>query len=132
MRKILAAVVVCGILLLGLSTMSATSGTERSVISAHELRKAFDDDKNAAEARYLGNTISVEGVVLSTGMSRYLTPNVVLSDREGGEVKAICVLPRLDANKLSDFKIGQTVTMSGRVYRLSDRGVVLKECQAVQ
>ena len=121
-------------LLLGLVLLAgppAASGAERITIAAHELRKAFADDQGAAEARYLGKTVLVKGIVLSTGMSKYLTPTILLSEREGGPVQVICVLPRLDAGKLSDFKPGQSVTMSGRVYRLSENGVVLKECKAV-
>ena len=129
MRKFLAVIAFGCVLLTG--TLVAF-GAERGAITAGDLRKAFADDQNAAEARYLGKTILVEGVVLSTGMSIYLTPTVSLSDREGGVLLAICVLPRLDANKLSDFKPGQSVTMSGRVYRLSERGVIIKECKVAE
>jgi hypothetical protein len=59
-----------------------------------------------------------------------MTPTVMLSDREGGPVQVICVLPRLDAVKLSDFTANQSVVMSGRVNSLSERGVVLKDCKA--
>ncbi len=100
-------------------------------VSAADLRQAFADDRDGAEKKYVGKTIRVTGVVVSTGMSIYLTPNVVLSDKEQGAVKVICVLPRIDTGKLSEFKPGQRVTMSGRGYRLSDRGVVLKECKQV-
>ncbi len=104
--------------------------TAQTAVEAAALRQAFADDRSAAESRYIGKSITVTGIVLSTGMSIYLTPNVVLSDREKGEVKVICVLPRLDAGKLDDFKPGQRVTMTGRGYRLSERGVVMKECKA--
>jgi hypothetical protein len=131
MRKKLTVFLLCCALLIGLSLVS--SGAEREVISADDLRKEFADNQNAAEAKYLGKTIFVEGIVISTGMSRYLTPNVVLSDKKDGTAKVICVLPRLDANKLSDFETGQKVIMSGRVYRLSERGVIImKECKVAE
>ena len=125
MKTIPAALVLCSVLL---ASASVAAGAE--VIESSELRKAFADDSKAAETRYLGKTILVNGIVLATGMSVYMTPNVTLSDREGGEVQVICVLPRLDAGKLADFTPGRRVTMSGKVYRLSERGVVLKECKA--
>ena len=130
MRKILATFVVgCALL----AVFPAASGSEhREIIAAHDLRRAFADDQNAAETQYLGKTILVQGVVLTTGMSIYLTPTVTLSDREGGSAQVICVLPRLDAGKLSDFKPGQRAVMSGRVHRLTERGVILKECKAVE
>jgi hypothetical protein len=73
----------------------------------------------------------IKGVVVSTGMSRYLTPTVVLAD-QGEEV--ICVLPYagipLSDRKalLSDYRQGQTVTMSGRVHAMSLERLVLKDC----
>ena len=129
MRRTLAMFVLGCALLAG---TAVASGAERIVISAHDLRKAAIDDRNAAEARYLNKTVRISGIVLSTGISRYMTPNVELSDREGGPVQAICVLPRLDAGKLSDFKPGQSATMSCRVHALSERAVILKECTAAE
>jgi len=110
----------------------AASGAEPKVIAARDLRQAFADNYSAAEAQYIGKTVLVKGTVLSTGMSIYMTPTVMLSDRANGELHVICVLPRIDVNKLSDFKPGQSVTMSGRAYRLSERGVVVKECKAAE
>ena len=129
MRKILTAVILGGVLL---AAPGATSGMEPAVIAARDLRQAFADDFRAAEAQYLGKTVLVKGIVLSTGMSKYMTPTVSLSDRAAGELHVICVLPRLDVNKLSDFNPGQSVIMSGRVYRLSERGVVVKECKTAE
>ena len=129
-KKIIAVLAIGCTLLAGLPAVS--DADEQIVIAAHDLRKAFADNQNAAEAQYTGKTVLVKGIVVSTGMSKYMTPNVTLSDHEGGTVHAICVLPRLDVGKLSDFKPAQSVTMSGRVYRLSERGVVLKECKAVE
>ena len=130
MRKILMAVILGSILL---AAPGATSGTEPASIAARDLRQAFADDYRAAEAQYLGKTVLVKGTVLSTGISKYMTPTVSLSDRTEGELHVICVLPRLDVNKLADFNPGQSVTMSGRVYSLSERGVVVvKECKTAE
>ena len=129
MRRMLSAFAL-GCTLLTISSVMA--GEERIAITARDLRQAFAEDKSTTEAAYLGKTILVKGIVGSTGMSIYLTPTVILSDSEDGPIQAICMLPRLDVGKLSDFKPGQSVTMSGRVYRLSERGVVLKECQVAE
>ena len=128
MRRILAVFALCGALL---AVPAGMSGAEQAVIASHDLYKAVIDNPGAVQEQYQGKTILVQGIVLSTGISRYMTPNVVLSDREGGEPQIICVLPRLDAGKLSDFKPGQRVTMVGRAHRLSER-VVLKECRALE
>ena len=105
-------------------------GAEPPTVTAHDLLKAFTDDRSAAETQYLGNTVRIKGIVLATGISRYMTPNVELSDRAGGVVQAICVLPRQDAEKLSGFTPGQDVTMAGRVYKYYSGRMVIKECKA--
>jgi hypothetical protein len=108
----------------------SASGAEERAIAASDLLKAFTDNRSAAEEQYLGKNIQVKGTVVSTGISRYMTPNVELAERAGGAVQAVCVLPRLDAEKLSDFKTGQNVTMSGRVYKYYSGRMVIKECKA--
>ncbi|MDR0443760.1 MAG: hypothetical protein LBH44_10160 [Treponema sp.] len=124
--------IVLAVLIFALLAAPAVFGTEQEVLSPGELRKAFADNPKAAESKYLGNVVQVRGVVVSRGMSKYLTPSVILSDRENEESQAICVLPRLDVGKLTDFTPGQTVIMSGKVYHLSERAIVIKECKAVK
>ena len=106
---------------------------EAEKISARDLWEAFRSDAEEATARYMGETMVVSGVVVETGMSIYMTPNVRISDTEGGPIYAICVLPRADVFKLSDFKPGQPVAFTGRIYSAGrdDKGVVIKECKAV-
>ena len=128
MQRILALFIVGCILLIGPSTVF---GAEPVVIAAYDIHKAASDDSKAADAQYLGKTILVKGIVVSKGISRYLTPTVTLSSREGGPELIICVLPRLDVGKLSNFEPGQSVTFSGRVQRLGER-IILKECTAVE
>ncbi len=108
------------------------AGPEPRGINAHAVRQAFDDNPQEAEKRYIGQTFNVEGYVVETGMSIYATPNVRLSGEQDGPVEVNCVLPRLDMGKLSNFSKGQKVVMSGRGYRLSERGVVVKECKQVK
>ena len=132
MKRVLSAFTFSCVLLAG---QIIVFGAEQDVLTPYYLRKAVSDDLNAARDQYLNKTVQIKGTVVSTGMSRYMTPNVVLSD-QGAEV--ICVLPYVGvaywnrSDQLSDFKQGQIVTMSGRVHAMSERAVVFKECKAVE
>ena len=88
---------------------------QQEVFTPYDLRKVVSDDLNAARAQYLNKTVQIKGTVASTYISRYMTPNVVISG-EGAEVT--CVLPYRDMGKLSNFIPGQTVTMSGRIHAM--------------
>lgn len=103
------------------------------VVTAGELSRAFRDHPEQTEEKYLGKTLLISGMVRETGMSIYMTPNVMLADTEEGEVFVICVLPRADTGRLGQYKKGQRVIMSGRVYRFiqDDGRVVMKECVEV-
>ena len=101
-------------------------------ISAKDFWLEFQNDKHTAESKYIGQTMNYTGVVVGTGISIYMTPNVMLSDNIDGSVYLICVLSRGDVDKLSQFKKGDTITMNGRVYRSkTGGGVVIKECKQV-
>ena len=111
--------------------VSTASGEAVEAISPYELRQASKNNLDAAREQYLNRQLLIKGVVVSTGMSRYLTPTVVLADL-GEEV--ICVLPYVGISifdrkaQLSDYRQGQTVTMSGRVHAMSLERLVLKDC----
>ena len=117
-----------------LAMIAITSAANVEVISPYDLRKASIDNLDAAKEKYMNKTVYIKGVIVSTGMSRYMTPNVVISD-QGAE--AICVLPYIGiaywnrSAQLSDFNVRQTVTMSGRVHGMTKDRVVLKECKEV-
>jgi len=111
----------------------ALAQDEIPTITARDFWQEFEDDRPNAEAKYIGQTLSYTGIVVDTGISIYLTPNVMLSDSPDGRAYLICVLPRADVNKLSQFKKGEQVTMTGRVYRSkAGGGVVIKECKRVE
>ncbi|MCL2485783.1 MAG: hypothetical protein FWF00_03550 [Endomicrobia bacterium] len=74
--------------------------------------------------------VTVTGYVIDTGISKYLTPYVALSDKKGGEQYAVCVLPRADSLKLKDFAKDEKVTMEGHFYAFRDK-VVIKKCSKV-
>jgi hypothetical protein len=107
---------------------TAVSQDSPQTFSAKEFWQKFEDDRPGAEAEFIGKTMSYTGVVVETGMSIYMTPNVRLSDSPNGPVYLVCVLPRADVGKLSSYKKGDRVTMTGRVYSSkSGGGVVVKE-----
>ena len=120
-----------GILLLFFAgTAFAQNGSP--TFSAREFWQKFEDNRDKAEAEFIGKTFNFTGIVVETGMSVYLTPNVRLSDTPDGTAYLICVLPRADTGTLSEYKKGDQVTMTGRVYRSkSGGGVVIKECKRV-
>ena len=120
-------------LILVLFILSFTqSAFSEGTISAKDFWQEFQNDKQKAEAKYIGQTLNYTGIVTGTGISIYMTPNVMLSDSADGQNYLICVLPRADVNKLTDFKKGDTVTMTGRVNSSkAGGGVVIKECKQV-
>jgi hypothetical protein len=108
------------------------SGSEAEVISIAGIRRDSKADIDSARERYLNKRVVIKGVVVSTGMSMYMTPTVLLADQ--GE-EALCVLPYVGIGllerkaQLSDYKEGQAVTMSGRIHAMSIERLVLKECK---
>ena len=103
--------------------------TPMESFEAKALWEAFTAKRSETEAALLEEEIIVTGVVADTGMSRYMTPCVYLAEKAGSPTLVICVLPRADAFKLSEFGKGELATMTGRVYRFGDNGVVLKQCK---
>ena len=99
-----------------------------------DIWRAFQDDLEAARERYVDEMMTLVGVVVDTGMSRFMTPTVSLSEQAGGEVRAICVLPRADFARMYDYKPGQEAAFVGRIYSASgnDRPVIVKECRAAE
>ena len=119
-------------LVLGLhSAARAQSAAESapSSITAAELWRDFENNEKLAAEKHLGQTRTINGTVTGTGMSIYMTPNVMLSDGEKNKTMVICVLPRKDTEKLSDYQTGMEVVMKGRIYRRTERGIVVKECR---
>ena len=97
---------------------------------AKDFWQKFEDNRQKAQEEYIGKTMNFTGVVIETGMSVYLTPTVKLSDAPDGSTYLICVLPRADAGKLSEYTRGDQVTMTGRVYSSNaGKAVVIKECK---
>jgi len=92
---------------------------------------SFQANPDAFREKHSGTKINVSGVVADTHISIYLTPVVSLVDKVGEESKVICVLPnRSDASKLSNYKKGERVKMTGNFYAAREEKIVIKQCQA--
>ena len=117
------------ILLVNCITISAAS---QEVISAADLFQAYQTNTSATKEKYLNKTIQINGVVVQTYMSRYMTPNVDLSDRASGDVMAVCVLSRFDMGKLSNYTPGQTATFSGRVHAFGENRIIIKDTKPLE
>ncbi|MDR2732719.1 MAG: OB-fold putative lipoprotein [Fibromonadaceae bacterium] len=91
---------------------------------------AFQAEPDAFRQKHEGGKITISAIVADTHISIYLTPVVSLVDKTGDAVKVICVLPRTDATKLSSFKAGTKVKMTGNFYAAREEKIVIKQCQA--
>jgi hypothetical protein len=138
MKKIFCAItiVVC---LVGYTCNAAPlSEVEEKIFAPHELPKAFAENPDATKAQYMGKTVLIKGIVVDKGMSVYMTPYVALSESGKEPTPARCVLPYIGiaywnrSGQLSDFEIGQTVIMSGRVHNLNENRVLLKESKVFE
>lgn len=99
------------------------------------LHSAFATDRKNAEDVHLGRVFRVEGVVLHAGESMYSTPAIEVSDRPGGQLKAVFVLPfgrKIGASfrQLEEVRPGQLIAVTGECRMVSDPDGVLvfKEC----
>ena len=91
----------------------------------------FQAEPDAFRQKYNGGKITISAIVADTHISIYLTPVVSLVDKSGDEVKVICVLPRTDTGKLSSFKQGAKVKMTGSFYAAREEKIVIKQCQGL-
>ena len=113
-----------------LPTLAAEPEVSSEVLEVQQFWKMFEDDQEKANQTFMGKTINISGIVVDTGISIYLTPNVRLSDKPEGNAYVVCVLPRSETDTLSSYKKGEHITMTGRVYssRAGER-VVIKQCE---
>jgi hypothetical protein len=91
----------------------------------------FQAEPDAFRQKHSGGKITISAIVADTHISIYLTPVVSLVDKSGDEVKVICVLPRTEAGKLSSFKQGAKVKMTGNFYAAREEKIVIKQCQGM-
>ncbi len=125
MRKIflLVAIVLC----IALSHAAFRYGDDNmnKICDVYEL---YNDLNNETATFEFDDALTVNGVVVETGISIWATPYVSLSDKKDGTVYVTCVLPRADTLKLKDFKKGEKVTMQGNYYDFHNK-VIIKKCK---
>ncbi|MCL2799518.1 MAG: hypothetical protein FWD54_04525 [Endomicrobia bacterium] len=91
----------------------------------------FNDLKAGTISFEFDDPVTVTGYVLETGISKYLTPYVSLSNEKGGRQYAVCVLPRADSLKLKDFAKDEKVVIEGSFYAFREDKVVIKKCRKI-
>jgi hypothetical protein len=112
-------------------TLTAGVVMAGEAIEVKDLWQEFQHNQQAAADKYFTREAAVSGVVIEAAMSIYATPAIRLSDVKGGEIYVVCVLPRADMLKLSDFKPGERATLIGTVRHNNTGPVVIKGCRAV-
>jgi len=112
-------------------TLAAGTAMAGEAVEVKALWQEFQDNQQAAADKYFTREATVSGVVVEAAMSIYATPAIRLSDVKDGEIYVICVLPRADMLKLSDFKPGERATLIGTVRHNNKGTVVIKGCRVV-
>jgi hypothetical protein len=112
-------------------TLTAGLSVAGEAIAVKTLWREFQNNQQAAAEKYFTREVAVSGVVVEAAMSIYATPTIRLSDVNGGEIYVICVLPRADMLKLSEFKPGERATLIGTVRHNNTGPIVIKDCRAV-
>ena len=112
-------------------TLVAGPAMAEKTVEAKSLWQEFQDNQQVAADKYFTHEVTVSGVVVEAAMSIYATPAIRLSDVKAGEIYVICVLPRADTLKLSNFKPGERATLIGTVRHNNKGVVVIKGCRVV-
>jgi len=98
------------------------------------LHDAFTEDRRVAEKAHLGHDLTVEATVLRAGRSMYSTPVIEASDRPGGDLLAVFVLPygtKINASfrQLRSVRRGEHISITGECRMLADDNIlVFKNC----
>ena len=122
-KRILSTVIICCFMI---ATHYIYGEQKSAPISVDTL---FNGLQAGAISLKFDDPVIVTGYVLETGISKYATPYVAVSDKQGGRQYAVCVLPRTDSLKLKDFTKDEKVIIEGNFYRLSEDKVVIKKCR---
>lgn len=116
-----------------LASNALATDAGQEVFTASSFNKAISEDVEAVKEKYLEKNVVIKGTVSRTYISKYLTPCVELAS---DNPKITFVLPyggiTRGAGGLSNFKVGQNVTMTGILRGITDEIVVFKESKAVE
>ena len=91
---------------------ASASGDERIAVNAADLYKAYDNDEQAADARYKGRQLSVTGVVEEIKLEG---EQGVVVDLQGGDFMdtVFCFFDDSQKPAVAKLKKGQKVTING-------------------
>jgi len=116
---------------LGGATRAGAQPEPEEALDASVFWQEFAADKDGAQDRYAGHPVTVRGVIISGADGLTATnAGVRLSDEINGRSQVICMWPQEQIDRLSDYKPGDRVIMTGRVDRHSEEGILLHECMA--
>ena len=108
------------------NSSSSSAPMAADEIGAEELFDEFQKDKNAAETKYKGKTITVRGTVDTTKTD---STNPYITMKTSSLILRVqCIFPKSDTATVSGLTKGQTVRVRGKVFgRIGN--VVLEDCE---
>jgi hypothetical protein len=108
---------------------SMASEKSEMAIDAAQLYKAFEDDEDAASAKYVGKIIAVSGTVLEASTLEDGTPKVLLDT--GSDFSVSCEFDPNTKHAQTTFQPGEKLTLKGECAGLN-LDVQLARCVVLQ
>lgn len=81
-------------------------------LEAADLFKAFNDDEEAANGRYLGKTVAVSGRVKEVSSEPGAPVKITLET--GEDFGVVCELDALSEHPRTDFRPGEAISLKGK------------------
>jgi len=113
---------------------SDDDATRANDVTAEELYAAYSDDAEAADERYKGELLNVNGVITYVGTDLVLeAPQVILSGGGREEGRGVdCVFDTRYETQVEKLEEGETVSVLGVCDGSYKINVLLVECQLVR
>jgi len=110
---------------------SVGSGSEGTVynISAYQLFKEYESNEIAADQKYKGKTLAVDGIVKEIGRDFQGSLYLVLTGADIRIVGVQCYFSDAHTNALAHVKKGQRITVKGKCSGYLLFGADLKGCK---
>jgi len=100
-------------------------------ISAHQLYMEYNANEVAADQKYKGEILEVDGIVIGIGEDLMGNLYVVLGGADIREIGAQCYFSDSHAKAVAQLKKGQTITVKGKCAGYFLLCVDLKGCKIV-
>lgn len=104
------------------------SATTQVKTTPGEIKKAYADNEVAADSKFKGKVIEIQGKVSSVGKDVLDRPYVVLKE---GFLGLQCLFGKHDSKALAGLKKGQAVTLKCKCEGKSMGSPVLKSCSVL-